>query len=143
MITAQSLVTLNLRISHPETGEAFISTFESTPATLQLGAGELSAGIESSLIGLKTGTHTTLELPAGQAFGHYNPELIERVKRSDIPTDFAVEKDAVLRFAAPDGSSYPGLVTELTDTEAVIDFNHPLAGRKVTLEVQIIGVINP
>jgi len=50
-------------------------------------------------------------------------------------------QDTVYAFPAPDGSSYPGLVRELTEDYALVDFNHPLAGKAVTVEVEIIGVI--
>ena len=141
MICADSLVTLNFRVMHAQTGAPFLSTFEATPTTIQIGAGELSAALEARLIGLAPGAREIFDLGPGEAFGDYKAELIERVQRSDVPSDLYLEKDTVLSFSAPDGSKYPGLVRELTDTEAVIDFNHPLAGRAVKFEVEIIGVI--
>ncbi|MFT4171500.1 MAG: peptidylprolyl isomerase [Rhodocyclaceae bacterium] len=140
-IGPNSLVTLNFRVMHPETNAVFISTFEATPATMQMGTGELAPSLEARLLGLAPGARQIFDLAAGEAFGQYNPALIERVRRSDIPPELFLEEDTVLSFPAPDGSSYPGLVRELTDAEAVIDFNHPLAGRAVKFEVQVIGVI--
>lgn len=141
MISSNSLVTLNFRVMHPETGAVFISTFEVTPATMQMGAGELSPALEACLMGLAPGARRVFDLAASQAFGEYNPQLVERVPRSAVPPELYLEKDTVYSFPAPDGSTYPGLVRELSDTEAVIDFNHPLAGRAVKFEVEIIGVI--
>lgn len=141
MIQANSLVTLNFRITDSEGRVVYLSTFESTPTTMQMGADEFSPALEARLLGLAPGARSLFDMPPGEAFGSYNPELIERVRRKDIPPSLKLEADTVFSFPAPDGTSYPGLVRELTETEAVIDFNHPLAGKAVKFEVEIIGVI--
>lgn len=140
-IQPDSLVTLNIRIADAETSTVMHSTFEATPLTLKLGAGELMASIEKRLLGLADGSHESFELNSGEAFGEYRRELVERVARKDIPAEMNVQADTVYAFPAPDGSSYPGLVRQLTDAFALVDFNHPLAGRSVKVDVQIIGVI--
>ena len=140
-IHAHSLVTLNFRVTHPVTSQTLITTFDSTPATMQLGAGELMPALESRLIGLSPGVRKVFHFAPGEAFGDYSDTLVERVQRKHIPPSLMLEQDTVLSFPAPDGSTYPGLVRELTDTEAVIDFNHPMAGKAVDVEVEIIGVI--
>ncbi|KAF7599816.1 MAG: peptidylprolyl isomerase [Candidatus Dactylopiibacterium carminicum] len=140
-VDSHSLVTLNVRIADADTGTVFHSSFESTPMTLQVGAGELMPALESRLIGLSTGARETLLFAPGEAFGEYTDALIERVDRKHVPEGMALEVDTLFSFIAPDGSRYPGLVRELSDDYAVIDFNHPLAGKAVSIEVEIIGVI--
>ena len=141
MIQANSLVTLHFRVMHPSGRMVYLSTFESTPTTVQIGAGEFAPGLEARLMGLNPGAREMFDMAEGEAFGPYSPELVERVRRSDIPEELKLEADMVFSFPAPDGTSYPGLVREINDTEAVIDFNHPLAGKAVKVEVEIIGVI--
>lgn len=140
-IGADSLVTLNLRIRDAQTGAVMFSSFETTPITQQMGAGELMPALERRLLGLYAGAHDTLNFGPGEAFGHYDDTLIERVARHDIPAELVLEPDTVYAFSAPDGSKYPGLVRELTEDFALIDFNHPLAGKAVTVDLDIIGVI--
>lgn len=140
-IGPDSLVTLNLRVADAATGTVMYSSFENTPLTLKLGAGELMAALESRLLGLPAGTRETVQLPPGEAFGPYRKELVERVKRSGIPPDMELATDTVFAFPAPDGSRYPGLVRELTAEHALVDFNHPLAGRAVAVEFEIIGIL--
>lgn len=140
-ILPTSLVTLNFRVSHATSGRVMFSTFEATPMTLQMGAGDLMPALETRLLGLSDGARETLQFEAGEAFGPYSEALVERVERRHIPATLQLEQDTVYSFPAPDGSSYPGLVRELTDEYALIDFNHPLAGQAVTVEVEIIGVI--
>src|SRR5438045_573352 len=114
MIHPGSLVTLNFRVMHPQTGVPFISTFETTPTTMQMGTGELAPALESRLMGLAPGARKIFECGPGEAFGEYKTKLVERIRRSDIPSDLYLEEDTVLSFSAPDGSKYPGLVRELT-----------------------------
>lgn len=136
-VAANSLVTLHYRITLPN-GQPLISTFDATPATLQLGAGEMLPGMEQLIIGLEIGTNHVFELEPENAFGPHRPELMERVKREHMPNE-EIEPMSIMEFTAPDGSRYSGLVREIDAQSALIDFNHPLAGKSIRFEVKIIG----
>ncbi|MDO6385673.1 MULTISPECIES: peptidylprolyl isomerase [unclassified Uliginosibacterium] len=140
-IQPDSLVTLNVRIAHAESGTVMFSSFEATPMTLKLGTGELMPAIESRLIGLSAGHRETFQLASGEAFGPYRDELVEKVDRQHVPAGMDLAEDTVFAFTAPDGSQYPGLVRQLTEAYALVDFNHPLAGHAVSVEVEVIGAI--
>jgi FKBP-type peptidyl-prolyl cis-trans isomerase SlpA len=151
-----SFLTLHYRLAGP--GGDIINTFDDKPATLTLGTGELSPAVEKRLIGLEEGMHTRFEIPAGEAFGDRNPEMVQWVARSLLnemgdPNEHYQVGD-VVQFPTPDGmATYAGSVVqvgkggsngEFTDgkTDAVLfDFNHPLAGQPVTFEVKVIGVL--
>ena len=140
-----SFLTLHYRLSGPH-GDV-INTFADKPATLSLGTGELSPTVEARLIGLAEGARVTFELPAGEAFGPRNPEMVQWVARKLL--DQLGDPDAqygpgeVVQFPTPDGmGSYAGAVQAVREDGAVqFDFNHPLAGQPVTFEVQLIGVL--
>ncbi|MFN4065215.1 FKBP-type 16 kDa peptidyl-prolyl cis-trans isomerase [bioreactor metagenome] len=136
-VAANSLVTLHYRITLPN-GQPLISTFDATPATLQLGAGEMLPGMEQLIIGLEIGSNHVFELEPENAFGPHRPELMERVKREHMPNE-EIEPMSIMEFTAPDGSRYSGLVREIDAQSALIDFNHPLAGKSIRFEVKIIG----
>ncbi len=138
-VEANSLVTLNYRITLPN-GQPLISTFDSNPATLQLGAGEMLPAMEQLLVGLEPGTHHVFELEPENAFGPHRTELVERVKREHMPEE-QIEAMSIMEFTAPDGSRYSGLVREIDEQSALIDFNHPLAGKSIRFEVEVIGVL--
>lgn len=144
-VQAGSFLTLHYRLSGPA-GDV-INTFNDKPATLSLGAGELSPAMEEQLIGLAEGAHTTFELPVGVAFGERNPDMMQWVARKLMnelgdPHEQYTAGD-VVQFPTPDGlGSYAGAVVQVREDGAVLfDFNHPLAGQPVTFEVQIIGVL--
>lgn len=147
-----SFLTLHYRLAGP--GGDIINTFKDKPATLTLGAGELSPAVEKRLVGLEEGAHATFEIPAGEAFGDRNPEMVQWVARRLLnemgDPDEQYQVGDVVQFPTPDGmSSYAGAVQQVGQdgdgdgkADAVLfDFNHPLAGRAVTFEVQVIGVL--
>ena len=140
-----SFLTLHYRLSGPD-GDALIDTFADKPATLSLGTGELAPAMEARLIGLAEGTRHSFELAPGEAFGDRNPELMQRVKRALLDElgdpDETYRVGDVVQFPTPDGqASYAGVLREIDGDAYLFDFNHPLAGRPVTFEVQLIGVL--
>ena len=144
-VQAGSFLTLHYRLAGPA-GDV-INTFGEKPATLSLGAGELSPAVEQRLIGLEECQRTTFELPAGEAFGERNADMQQWVARKLMnelgdPYEKYTAGD-VVQFPTPDGlGSYAGAVVRVREDGAVLfDFNHPLAGQPVTFEVQIIGVL--
>jgi FKBP-type peptidyl-prolyl cis-trans isomerase SlpA len=136
---------LHYRLSGPD-GAALIDTFDEPPATLSLGTGELAPAMEARLIGLPEGARESFNLAPGEAFGPRNAELLQRVKRALLrehgDPDATYSVGDVVQFPTPDGrGSYAGVVRELGEDWLLFDFNHPLAGRPVSFEVQLIGVL--
>ncbi len=140
VVKSDSLVTLHYRISAAE-GTDFVSTFDATPATLQLGSDELAPTLEHCLEGLAEGERHVFTLEPHQGFGEHNPNLIQRLPRDVLPPGAEPELHGLIEFPAPDGSRYAGLVRELDAAGVLIDFNHPLAGKRIRFEVQVIGVL--
>lgn len=147
-----SFLTLHYRLAGPA-GD-IINTFDDKPATLTLGAGELSPAVEQRLLGLEEGARTVFELPPGEAFGERNPEMVQWVARKllmqmgDPHETYSIGD--VVQFPTPDGlGQYAGAVRQLGEDQdgdgqpdaVLFDFNHPLAGQPVTFEVHLIGVL--
>ena len=142
-----SFLTLHYRMAGPD-GKDIISTFGGKPATLSLGAGELSPAIEQRVFGMAEGERATFELPAGVAFGDRNPELIQWVARKLLnelgDPDEKYRVGDVVQFPTPNGQGqYAGAVQQVGGEGGAVqfDFNHPLAGQPVTFEVHLIGVL--
>jgi FKBP-type peptidyl-prolyl cis-trans isomerase SlpA len=140
-----SFLTLHYRLAGLD-GRAVIDTFAGPPATLSLGQGEMAPAMEARLIGLPEGARQSFELGAGEAFGQRNPEMLQRVKLSllselgDPQATYAVGD--VVQFPTPDGQgAYAGVVREVGGDWLLFDFNHPLAGQPVRLDVHVIGVL--
>lgn len=138
-IADTSLVTLHFRISLPAGGD-LISTFESAPATLQLGKGELAPGLERCLAGLWEGERKIFDIAPEDGFGLRQDALVQQIPRADLPTEIELAPQAVIEFSTTDGTKYAGMVVDLDAQTATIDFNHPLAGKTVRFEVLVVGV---
>jgi len=140
-----SFLTLHYRLAGPD-GADVINTFDGKPATLSLGTGQLAPAMEARLIGLAEGARAAFELPAGEAFGERNPQLLQKVsldllrEHGDPDAQYAVGD--VVQFPTPDGQgAYAGVVREVGAGWLLFDFNHPLAGQPVRFEVALLGVL--
>jgi len=146
-VRPDSYLTLHYRIelaSGPAAGSLFADTFSGRPGTLQLGMGQWAPGLEAALIGRAEGERFTFEVPAAQAYGDRNPELVQWVARSMLEAE-AAETDfspgEIIEFSAPNGGRYSGVLKEFNDDRALFDFNHPLAGIDLRVEVSLLGVL--
>ncbi len=145
-VQSGSFLTLHYRLRDGDgDGVAVVDTFGTPPATLSLGTGELAPAMEAHLIGMEAGSERSFALAAGEAFGQRDPALVHRVSRSTLAAEADSDGDYcigdVVRFPAPDGRSIAGVVRAIEDDAVVFDFNHPLAGRSVTFDVKLIGVL--
>ena len=139
-----SFLTLHYRLRDAD-GVAFVDTFATRPATLSIGSGELAPAVEARLLGLAEGSEGSFAFRPGEAFGERDPALVQRVRRTTLDAEGDADGDYrvgdVVRFPAPGGKSIAGIVREVGDDAIVFDFNHPLAGRPVTFDVKLIGVL--
>ncbi|MBK6615602.1 FKBP-type peptidyl-prolyl cis-trans isomerase [Ottowia sp.] len=140
-----SFLTLHYRLAGPQ-GDV-INTFGGPPATLSLGAGELSPAVEQRLIGLEEGVRATFQIPAGEAFGERNPDMVQWLARKELDAmgdpDERYAVGEVVQLPTPDGQGQFAAVVQAVREDGALrlDFNHPLAGQPVTFEVQLIGVL--
>jgi FKBP-type peptidyl-prolyl cis-trans isomerase SlpA len=140
-VLPDSYLTLHYRLAGID-GTEFVSTFDLSPATLQMGSGQLAEPLERCLLGLPAGERRVFELPADAAFGAHNPRLVERIARSALPPEVELKENSLIEFGAPNGGpGFAGFLRELGETSALFDFNHPLAGKGIRFEVQIIGIM--
>lgn len=131
-------VTLHYRLGSGE--REIVDTFADAPETFTLGSGELEARLEILLLGLEPGQQRTFVLAPGEAFGFRDPALVHVLQRREFPADMTLEPGHGVQFDLPNGQSMMGTVLELTADTVKVDFNHPLAGLPVTLEVRIIAI---
>lgn len=116
------------------------STFNAKPAEFVLGDGNLLPGFEEFLIGLTTGDHKTFTVPAEKAFGQSNPQNIQEMKRSSFAVDMPLSPGLVVSFADAAKAELPGVIKSIDGDYVTVDFNHPLAGKDLEFEVQILSV---
>ena len=144
-VQPDSHLTLHYRVSLADSGDDVVSTFGGNPATLQLGLGQMAEPLERCLIGLAAGSRAVFELQPGEAFGERSPQLVQKVSRKVLDAHSEANPDFqpgdLVEFPAPDGGRFAGVLKEINAQWALFDFNHPLAGQRVRLEVEIIGIL--
>ncbi|MCG8672182.1 MAG: peptidylprolyl isomerase [Pseudomonadales bacterium] len=133
-------VTLHFSVSLMD-GSIVDTTKEKDPATFSVGDGSLLPGFEQALFGLKAGDKRSIFLQAQQAFGEHNEKNVQHMQRERF-SEMDLEEGLVLSFSDPGGGELPGVVTSVSDSIVVIDFNHPLAGNDLTFDVEIINVVD-
>ncbi len=116
------------------------SSREGEPLRFLLGDGTLETGLEALLHGLHTGDRARFNLAPGQAFGERDPASVHGMPRAEFPADMALAEGTVLEFTTPGGDSVPGTVIEFDEDSVTVDFNHPLAERDLSFEVEILSV---
>jgi len=144
-VLPNSYLTLNYRLGLPN-GDSFINTFGDRPATLLLGSGQFAPCFENALIGLQVGEQKTTVIPPEASFGMRNEDLVQWVSlaalqknaKADAPEFTAGD---VVEFNAPNGAQYAGVLQSIDTEGAWFDFNHPLAGKPITFEAQIIAIL--
>jgi len=134
-------VTLHYRLA---CGDAeIVNTFAEGPETFQFGRGEIDPRLEYALKGLRAGTHTTLHLAPGMAFGEHDPDRVQSYPRADLndlASESTLEVGHIIQFQLPNGQTLHGAVLALDTATATLDFNHPLAGRPIEFEVHILSI---
>jgi FKBP-type peptidyl-prolyl cis-trans isomerase SlpA len=116
------------------------SNFNKSCAQFKIGDGNMLAGFESVLMGLSAGDKKTFQLQPEQAFGMPNPSNTQTVARSKFK-DMDLEEGLVISFQDPSGE-LPGVVSQFDENEVLVDFNHPLAGKVLEFQVDIVKISN-
>jgi len=109
-------------------------------AEFTVGDGSLLPGFEHALFGLKAGDKCSLKIPADAGFGESRRENIQRLPRALFSAEMDLAEGLVVSFADARKTELPGVITGVDDETVEVDFNHPLAGRDVEFDVEIIDV---
>ncbi len=124
-----------------ENGDIIDSTFDKAPATFTIGDGSLLPGFERKLFGLRKGSREQFHLLPEDAFGQPNPNNVQRFKRDQFDPALELHKGLVISFADASKAELPGVVSEFDAQHVVVDFNHPLAGKTIMFDVEIVEVV--
>lgn len=136
-IDEQSRVTLHFAVLL-DSGEEVDTTRRGQPATFDVGDGNLLPGFEQALMGLRAGDDAQIELAPEQAFGEHRRENVQLMDREGFPQE-DLEPGTMMSFAGP-GGELPGVVRRVFERTVEVDFNHPLAGRRIVFDVSILKV---
>ncbi len=112
----------------------------SHPLEFEIGAGKVIKGFDDAITGMEKGEEKTIKLTPEQAYGHPNPQMVQKVPRDKLPKEPEPKPGMMLAFATPDGKQFPAVIKEVNDTEITIDLNHPLAGKNLNFKIKVIEI---
>lgn len=124
-----------------ESGEVFDTSTVREPLEFTLGEGQLIPGFEEAVVGMQAGEEKTILIPAEQAYGPRRPEMSLQVKRATLPADLEPQVGQVLQVDQGEGKGFEVTITEISEESVTLDANHPLAGKDLTFDIQLIDVV--
>ena len=121
-------------------GSVFDSSEGRDPLEFTVGSGQVIAGMDAGLPGMSVGDKKRLEIPAADAYGDLNPEARQAIPREGIPDDIPLELGTQLQMQSPEGHVLPVTVVEVTEATVTLDANHPLAGKDLTFDIELVSI---
>ena len=121
-------------------GREFSSSLGKEPVSFTVGQGQVIKGIENAVMGMEAGESRTVKIPCDEAYGQRREELVAEVPRSELPENVDPRPGLKLKLIQPGGVPVVVLITDVGEDTVTLDGNHPLAGRDLTFELELIAV---
>jgi peptidylprolyl isomerase len=122
-------------------GTVVDSTKDQEPFTFTVGLGAVIPGFEKEIATMSTGESKSVKLSVEDGYGPYYQELIKEVDRDKFPADFQFEVGQHLELPDPEGQGALVTVLKVSDGTVVLDLNHPLAGKELTLDIELLQIL--
>lgn len=119
-------------------GQTFDSSEGRDPLTFQVGSGQIIPGFENAILGKNVGDKVTININPEQAYGQVREDLIVKVNKEQMPGE--VEVGQTLQAQADNGQAVNVVVTEVNEDHVVVDGNHPLAGKELVFDIEVVEV---
>ena len=125
-------------------GTQFDSSYDrGSPITTTVGQGNLIAGFENALIGMKKGQTKSITLAPEEAYGPSNPDAFNTVQRNQFPADYVFVEGQPVQGTTEGGQPIFATIASFTDTDVTLDMNHPLAGKELNFDIELVNVETP
>ncbi len=123
-----------------EDGTTFDSSAGREPLEFTLGSGQVIAGFDEAVTGMKAGEKKNVTIPADKAYGQRNEEMVITAPREQVPPEINPEVGQQLQMQGPNNQPIVVQVTEVTDEHIVLDANPPLAGKDLTFDIELVSI---
>jgi peptidylprolyl isomerase len=111
------------------------------PLEFTLGKGEVIAGFETAVQGMQIGDTKTTDIPAVSAYGERRDDMVFEVPNNNVPENLNPQVGQQLAVKQNDGSTMPVTVTEIKKESIIIDANHPLAGKDLVFDIELVEIV--
>lgn len=138
-LLANKVVTFNYTLKD-ENGELLDSTEKEGPFSFITGNSQVLPGLEEALGSMIIGSKKNVKLAAADAYGEYNEEAIQNVKRNLFPEEAELEIGKTYFAHSPEGQHLQFVITKVAADDITVNFNHPLAGKNLEFDVELLDV---
>jgi peptidylprolyl isomerase len=118
-------------------GTVFDESTAAEPLEFMVGAGKMIPSLEQQMLGMKVGDKKTIAVKSADAYGEYDKTAIQDVPKDQFPADLQLESGKLYSVQTPQGV-LTVTITAIKDKTVTVDFNHPLAGKDLTFDIQIV-----
>ncbi len=123
-----------------EDGTVFDTSEDGEPLNFTIGENRVIPGFEEAVTGMEPGDSITAEVEPEQAYGEHREDMVMEMERDQIPDEVDPEVGQQLQLRLENGQTVPVLITALGEDTVTIDANHPLAGRKLIFDIELLDV---
>jgi peptidylprolyl isomerase len=121
-----------------EDGDVFDTSEGRSPLVFTVGAGQLISGFDSAVVGLKSGDKKTITIAPEDGYGEHREDLVIDMPASNIPPDMDLTEGMQVQLVDQSGNPIPAIVQEIGDDVVKMDVNHPLAGKTLLFDIEIM-----
>lgn len=122
-------------------GQVFDTSADRDPFEFTIGDEQVISGFEEAVVGMNPGESKTTQIPADQAYGPHNEEMMLEVNRDQLPEDLEPEVGDRLKIRQSDGETFVVTVTDISASSLTLDANHPLAGQDLIFDIQLVEIV--
>lgn len=122
-----------------ENGEVFDTSRDREPLVFEVGGGQVLPQFEEAFVGRDPGEEFEIELPPEQAYGEVRDDLVQELPKEQFE-GAAPEEGMHVHLQGPDGETLHGDITDVGDEAVTVDLNHPLAGKTLNFEIEVIEI---
>jgi peptidylprolyl isomerase len=124
-----------------EDGTQFDSSYDrGEPLTFTIGDGQMIAGFDNGVRGMKVGEIKTVTIPPEEAYGTYNPDLIVVLSRDQFPAEMTLAVGQRVQMQNNLGQQFVVTIVEITSSTVTVDANHELAGKTLIFEIELVSI---
>jgi len=121
-------------------GETFDSSEGREPLEFEVGGGMVIEGFDNGVTGMAVGEKKTINIPAAQAYGEANEDMIMEFPKERFPADMVPEVGMQLNMHNGSGQQFPVVIVEVKDDVVILDANHPLAGQELIFDLELVEI---
>ncbi len=121
-------------------GTTFDSSAGREPLKFTAGTGQVIKGFDDAIMGMAPGEKKTVQIPVDQAYGHRNDDMMMEYPISDFPADMQPQVGMELQMGDNAGNVFPVVIVEVQDETVLLDANHPLAGKDLVFELELVSI---